>query len=152
MFNNSMKSQMIPLRLISGAAIRAAPLQSARVAPHPDMVWIPGGTFLMGSDKHYIEESPAHRVAVDGFWMDMHPVTNAEFACIIAATDYRTAAELPPNPEDYLGARAEDLQAGSLVFVKPAGPVDMHNYANWWQFIAGADWCHPDGPDSSLGE
>ena len=64
----------------------------------PDgMVWVPGGTFLMGSDHHYPEEAPAHQVTVDGFWIDQHPVTNAQFARFMRATGYVTVAEQAPN-------------------------------------------------------
>jgi formylglycine-generating enzyme len=116
------------------------------------MVWIPGGTFLMGSDKHYPEERPAHRVTVDGFWMDRFPVTNARFARFVDATGFTTCAETPPNPDDYPGALPEALFAGSLVFVQPAGPVDRSDVKNWWKYVRGADWRHPYGPGSSNAE
>jgi len=119
-------------------------------APFPGMVWIPGGTFRMGSEKHYPEERPAHRVSVDGFWIDRHPVTNARFEQFVAETGHVTFAEIPPDPRDYPGALAEMLYAGSLVFIKPDGPVDQRNIRNWWHFMRGADWRHPYGPDSSL--
>ena len=114
------------------------------------MVWIPGGTFLMGSDRHYAEERPAHRVAVSGFWMDRHPVTNADFARFVAATRHVTFAELPPDPADYPGAIPELLHPGSMVFRRPDKPVSLASLANWWQFVLGADWRHPNGPGSSL--
>src|SRR5688572_14533335 len=119
-------------------------------APFPDMVWVPGGTFQMGSDKHYPEERPTHRVTVDGFWMDRYPVTNERFERFIAETSHLTFAEIPPNPADYPGALPHMLYAGSLVFVKPTGPVDRRNIGNWWQFAQGADWRHPYGADSSI--
>jgi len=123
---------------------------SPRQSPHPGMVWIPGGTYRMGSDHHYREEAPAHRVSVDGFWIDQHPVTNADFARFIADTGHVTYAEIPPKPEDYPGALPEMLYAGSLVFVRPQGPVDRRDFRNWWQFIRGAMWRRPQGPSSSL--
>src|ERR1700752_4580471 len=119
-------------------------------APFPDMVWIPGGTFRMGSDKHYPEERPVHRVAVDGFWMDRHPVTNARFARFVEDTGFATFAERPPKREDYPGARPEMLYAGSLVFVQPSGPVDRSNIRNWWHYVKSASWLHPYGPESSV--
>ena len=132
----------------------SAPLVEPRVhrgaSTESDMVWIPGGEFQMGSDRHYPEERPVHRVAVDGFWMDQHPVTNAEFARFVAATGHVTFAELPPDPRDYPGALPEMLYAGSLVFVKPSGPVERSQIGNWWQFMRRADWRHPRGPSSSL--
>jgi len=121
-----------------------------RTPPAPDMVWIPGGTFTMGSDRHYPEEAPAHRVSVDGFWMDRAPVTNAQFARFVEETGYVTLAEKAPDPRDYPGARPELLYAGSLVFVKPPGPVDLRDIGNWWRFERGADWRHPLGADSTI--
>ena len=114
------------------------------------MVWIPGGTFRMGSDKHYPEERPVHRVAVDGFWMDRYPVTNERFARFVQATGYRTFAEVPPKPEDYPGALPHMLYAGSMVFMQPPARVDLKNLANWWHYVGGADWCHPYGLESSV--
>ena len=64
--------------------------------PFPGMVWIPGGTFQMGSDKHYPEERPAHSVTVDGFWIDRYPVTNTRFQRFVAATNHVTFAPLFP--------------------------------------------------------
>ncbi len=119
-------------------------------APFPDMVWVPGGTFRMGSAKHYPEERPVHRVKVDGFWIDRYPVTNERFERFIGATNHVTFAEIPPRAEDYPGAIPEMLYAGSLVFVKPKSRVDLGNIANWWQFMKAADWRHPQGPLSSL--
>ncbi len=118
--------------------------------PHPDMVWVPGGTFAMGSDRHYPEEAPVHRMTVDGFWMDRTPVTNAAFARFVQATGHVTFAEKPPDPADYPGALPEMLYAGSLVFVPPPGPVDLRDLTNWWQFVRGADWQHPLGEGSSI--
>ena len=118
--------------------------------PLPDMVWVPGGTFTMGSDRHYPEERPAHRVTVDGFWMDRTPVTNERFTRFVEATGHVTFAEIPPNPEDYPGALPHMLYAGSLVFVKPDKPVDRRDIRQWWHFMRGADWRHPQGPESSI--
>jgi formylglycine-generating enzyme required for sulfatase activity len=114
------------------------------------MVWIPGATFRMGSARHYPEERPVHRVAVDGFWMDRYPVTNARFARFVAATGFRTFAEVPPRREDYPDARPELLVAGSLVFVQPPAPVDLGDVRNWWQYVAGAHWRCPGGPHTSI--
>src|SRR5258706_9390010 len=87
------------------------------------MIWIPGGTFRMGSDKHYPEEAPTHRVTVDSFWMDLHPVTNRQFRAFVRATGHVTFAEVPPDPKDYPGALPHMLYAGSLVFTAPRTPV-----------------------------
>ncbi len=125
------------------------------------MVWIPGGTFLMGSDtdpQRRNDETPAHPVQVSGFWMDKTEVTNAEFAAFVDATGYITTAEKPvdweelktqlppgtPKPSD------EMLQPASMVFTMTSGTVDLNNYLNWWRFVPGADWRHPQGPGSSV--
>jgi formylglycine-generating enzyme len=113
------------------------------------MRWIPGSVFRMGSEKFYPEEKPVHRVRVDGFWIDATPVTNAEFRRFVAATGYRTFAEIPPRAEDYPGALPEMLHPGSLVFTPPPGPVP-NNIQYWWRFVLGADWRHPYGPESTL--
>jgi formylglycine-generating enzyme required for sulfatase activity len=104
----------------------------------------------MGSDSHYPEERPAHKVAVDGFWIDERPVTNARFRAFVEDTGHLTVAETVPDPADYPGALPEMLFAGSLVFVRPAGPVDRRDIRNWWHWIKGADWRHPQGPQSSI--
>lgn len=116
----------------------------------PDMVWIPGGTFRMGSDNHYPEEAPVHRVTVDGFWIDRTPVTNREFRTFVDATDYVTVAEQDPDPKDYPGALPHMLQAGSLMFNPPNHPVDLRDWSQWWTFRFGATWRKPYGPGSSI--
>ncbi len=134
----------------SAGPVAERPIVAPGAPPFPGMIWIPGGTFRMGSDKHYPEERPVHRVTVDGFWMDREPVTNAQFARFVEATGHVTFAEIPPRAEDYPGALPEMLYAGSLVFVKPSGPVDLRDFSNWWQFMRGADWRHPYGPGSGI--
>jgi formylglycine-generating enzyme len=114
------------------------------------MVWVPGGTFRMGSNDFYAEERPVQDVQVDGFWIDRHPVTNEQFSRFVAATGYVTVAERAPDPALYPGAPAENLVPGSMVFVPSSGPVDMGNLANWWAWTPGASWQHPRGPGSSL--
>ncbi|MFO6448347.1 formylglycine-generating enzyme family protein [Erythrobacter sp. NE805] len=114
------------------------------------MVHIPGGTFTMGSERFYPEEAPLRRVRVDPFWIDAAPVTNAQFAAFVAATGHVTLAEIPPDPKDYPGLLPGMDRAGSLVFTRPEGPVDTHDAAQWWRFVAGACWRHPLGPGSDL--
>ena len=87
--------------------------------PGADMVRIPGGTFGMGSDTHYPEEAPAHRVTVDAFWIDRTPVTNRQFKKFVNVTGHVTFAEITPDPKDYPGALPHMLYAGSLVFSPP---------------------------------
>jgi sulfatase modifying factor 1 len=116
-----------------------------------EMVWVPGGSFVMGSDRHYPEEAPAHRVAVDGFWIDRHPVTNEQFGRFVAETGYVTLAEQAPDPSDYPDARPELLVPASAVFRKPRQrPVDLRDIYQWWSAVPGANWRHPRGPQSSL--
>jgi formylglycine-generating enzyme required for sulfatase activity len=114
------------------------------------MVWIPGGAFQMGSDHHYPDEAPVRPARVDGFWMDAKPVTAAQFRRFVKTTGYVTVAERVPDAALYPGATTETLVAGSTVFVPPAGPVDRGNHYNWWTFVSGADWRHPEGPGSTL--
>jgi formylglycine-generating enzyme required for sulfatase activity len=114
------------------------------------MVRIPGGTFLMGSDNHYPEEAPAHKVSVGAFWMDRHAVTNRDFRRFAEATGHVTSAERSADPAQYPGAKPELLAPSSVMFRKAAGPVDLRNRYNWWTYVQGADWRHPRGPGSSL--
>jgi formylglycine-generating enzyme required for sulfatase activity len=115
-----------------------------------EVVWIPGGTFTMGSDVHYPEESPAHPVTVDGFWIDPVPVTNDAFAAFVRATGYITLAERPLDPAAFPGAPAENLVPGSLVFVGTPGPVDLRHLSQWWAWTPGACWHRPLGPRSGI--
>ena len=117
---------------------------------HTDMIRIPGGTFRMGSDRHYAEEAPAHRVTVDAFWIDPAPVTNREFRNFVAATGYVTFAEIAPDANDYPGALPDMLKAGSLVFNPPKHAVDTKDWGQWWTFKFGANWRRPYGPRSSI--
>jgi formylglycine-generating enzyme required for sulfatase activity len=131
------------------AAARVAP--QCRPAPtdaaHPGMVWVPGGSFTMGSDHAFPEEAPAMAATVAGFWMDQTEVTNAQFAQFVAATGYRTLAERGIRMSDAADA---PMVAGSAVFRPRGGPEEMRSFVNWWQFQAGADWRHPDGPGTSI--
>ena len=121
-----------------------------RRTPPKNMVWIPEGEFLMGSEQFYPEERPVRRVAVDGFWMDEHPVTVAEFRRFVKVTGYVTWAEIAPEAADYPGADPELLVPGSLVFQPTPGPVDLDDFRHWWHWTPGAQWRHPEGPGSTL--
>jgi sulfatase modifying factor 1 len=114
------------------------------------MVWVPGGTFIMGSNKHYPEEAPAHIATVDGFWMDRYTVINEEFSRFVDETGYVTLCEKLPNPDDYPGAKPELLVPASVVFHKPNHRVDLRDPYNWWRYVPGANWRHPRGPESSI--
>jgi sulfatase modifying factor 1 len=130
--------------------LAAVPPGGSETDPPQGMVWVEGGTFRMGSDRHYPEEAPAHLVRVEGFWIDRTPVTNRYFREFVKATGYVTLAEIPPDPKDYPGALPHMLRAGSLVFSPPKGPVDLSDWSQWWQFKFGADWRRPYGPRSSI--
>ncbi len=111
------------------------------------MAWIDGGEFLMGSDRHYPEEAPVHRVSVAGFWMDTTTVTNRAF---VQATGYVTLAERSAKPADYPGAPPDSLKPSSAVFITPPRGTDRSSPYNWWAYVGGADWRHPRGPASSI--
>jgi sulfatase modifying factor 1 len=114
------------------------------------MVWIEGGRFQMGSDDHYAEEAPARPVKVDGFWIDVEPVTNRDFARFVRETGWKTFAELPPDASAYPGALPEMLTAASLVFFPTDGPVPLNDITAWWRWTPSANWREPLGPGSSL--
>lgn len=114
------------------------------------MIRIEGGTFWMGSDRHYAEEAPSHRVSVDGFWIDETPVTNSQFRRFVEATGHVTFAEIRPDPKDYPGALPHMLRAGSMMFDPPTQPVEARDWAQWWTFKFGATWRKPYGAGSSI--
>src|SRR5271170_2655341 len=114
------------------------------------MTWIPGGTFWMGSNEHYLEEVPAHRVTVEGFWIDTFEVTNSQFARFSDETGYVTVAEQPPEQAAFPGAPTENLVPGALVFTRTSGPVNLRHLSQWWTWTPGASWRAPEGPGSSI--
>ena len=114
------------------------------------MAWLPGGTFSMGCDRFYPEESPVRDVSVDGFWIDRHPVTVARFQAFVEDTGHVTVAERAPTLEEYPDADPTLLVPGSLVFTQPSRPVPLDDHRRWWAYVPGADWRHPEGPASSL--
>src|SRR5580658_4217887 len=103
------------------------PEQSARA----NMVFIPGGTFRMGSDKHYPEEAPAHRVTVDGFWIDRTPVTNRQFKEFVKATGHAPFAKIPPDPKIFPGARRNWPFPGPRVLPPRGNPADLKTWGEW---------------------
>jgi formylglycine-generating enzyme len=125
-------------------------LISTQAAPPLGMIWIEGGTFRMGSDRHYPEEAPVHRANVGGFFIDRTPVTNRQFRKFVNATGYVTFAEIKPNPNEYPGALPRMSRAGSLVFAPPKQHVDTLDLRQWWKFKFGASWRRPYGPRSSI--
>src|ERR1700733_7215137 len=138
--------------ILTGSSMSVAETSSWEVTERQrdTMLFIPGGTFRMGSNRHYPEEAPVHRVTVDAFSMDREPVTNLQFREFVEATGYVTFAEIAPDPADYPGALPHMLQAGSLVFSPPDRPVDLGNFANWWSFKFAANWRRPYGKGSSI--
>jgi formylglycine-generating enzyme len=142
------------------AAFGATKLWNAPPAAPPGMVWVPGGEFTMGTDAEvgWADEKPAHRVRVDGFFMDEHEVTNVQFRAFVAATGYVTTAEKAPSVEEILRQSPpgtppppkEKLVPGSLVFRPTKGPVDTRDFAQWWHWTPGASWRHPEGPGSTI--
>ena len=137
------------------------------------MVWIGGGEFSMGGPgvaatvalrsglgagepmctgllDGFTDSDPVHRVFVDGFWMDETEVTNDQFARFVAATGYRTVAEYAPKAEDFPGADPALLVPGAAVFVRPEGPVTLEDPLQWWRYVPGAQWRHPEGPGSDI--
>src|ERR1043166_9640473 len=129
-----------------------------------DMVWIRSGTFWMGAEDGQSDEKPVHQVTVDGFWMDKTEATNEQFEKFVRATGYVTIAERKPNSKDFPGVPEENLVSGSIVFSPPsldalnrerarAGDeplkdYPMENHFIWWRYVGGANWRHPEGPDS----
>jgi len=121
---------------------------SACSAGQLDQAWVEGAEFVMGDDSAYKEEGPAHTVSVSGFWIDTHEVTNAQFAKFAEETGYITVAERSPDPADWpADVPAEFLQPGSVLFVPP---IAGQSARNWWSWVAGTNWRHPDGPDSNI--
>lgn len=126
----------------------------------PGMVWIPGGEFMMGSDNKESkpDEKPLHKVKVDGFWMDAAPVTNRQFKEFVDASGYVTTAEKAPTLEEIMRQvppgtpppPAAALVAASLVFKPSNGPIRLNNSNAWWEWVPGAGWKHPLGPESSI--
>src|SRR4051794_28897428 len=114
----------------------------------PGMAWVPGGTFLMGSEDFYPQGRPVREVEVDGFWMDVHPVTVVAFRRFVRATGYVTLAERVPDAELYPDADPSQLVPGSVVFRRTAGPVALDDHRTWWSYVAGASWSRPEGPGS----
>jgi formylglycine-generating enzyme required for sulfatase activity len=145
---------------VSYAATRHWHDDADRPKPPPGMVWIPGGTFTMGTDSEraWPEERPAHRVRVDGFSIDATEVTNAEFRKFVAATGHVTTAEKAPTLDEIMRQvppgtpppPKEMLVPGSLVFRAPTGRVDLRDVSQWWHWTPGADWRHPEGPGSTI--
>jgi formylglycine-generating enzyme required for sulfatase activity len=139
-----------------------APMSDAKIGvnqtPPPGhapagMVWIPGGAFWMGcEDCNMPDALPLHAVTVDGYWIDETPVTNAQFERFVKATGYATIAERKPDPKDFPGADPAMLVPGSACFTPPDSGEDvpLDDYMRWWRYEPGANWRHPEGPQSTV--
>ncbi|MFK4498647.1 sulfatase modifying factor 1 [Bradyrhizobium japonicum] len=133
-----------------GIATYQAPAADVCEGNATSAIFIPGGTFRMGSDRHYPEEAPSHMASVDGFWIDRTPVTNRQFKEFVRATGHVTFAEVAPDPKNYPDALPHMIFAGSLVFAPPDHPVDLRDYSQWWTLLKGANWRRPYGRKSNI--
>ncbi|HEV8003352.1 MAG TPA: formylglycine-generating enzyme family protein [Planctomycetaceae bacterium] len=172
--NSASRSQFVKLAPLAVAAFvvsyllfsfaprffgKSSPAEPTASVP-PGMVWIPGGEFTMGTDADlgWVEEKPAHRARVDGFWMDETDVTNAQFRRFVDATGYVTTAEKAPNVDEIMAQMPpgtprppkEKLVPAALVFTPTKGPVPLNDFSQWWTWTPGANWRHPAGPASSI--
>jgi len=146
-----MKLCVAAILLSLSALTFAAPPAPATQAAPDGMVLIPAGTFVMGCDDSRTPDAqPLHPVALDAFYMDATPVTNAQFRKFVEATKYVTVAERKPDPKDYPGVPEEKLVAGSAVFNQPPHDVPLDNAYLWWKYEPGASWQHPEGPQSNI--
>jgi formylglycine-generating enzyme len=133
------------------AALDKDAVQQKPLEERNGMVKIGPGTFYMGcEDPSFIDVRPVHQVRLDGFWLDKAEVSNKEFARFVHATGYKTVAQRKPQAKDFPGAPPENLVPGSLVFVPPTHAVSGRSHYDWWRYVAGADWQHPEGPESNI--
>ncbi|WP_242921242.1 formylglycine-generating enzyme family protein [Pontibacter liquoris] len=142
------------------AATDSGGYAAEKALSHEGMVWVKGGTFQMGAtdNEGRPDEYPAHTVKLDGFWMDVTEVTNAQFAAFVAATGYQTVAERKPDWEELKKQLPpgtpkpadELLVAASLTFSPTSQPVPLNDASQWWRWTPGASWQHPQGPQSNI--
>ncbi|MBS1954227.1 MAG: formylglycine-generating enzyme family protein [Cyanobacteria bacterium SZAS-4] len=158
-----LSSLMLPAVALGALPFRPT-ISNKLVSPKktpPGMVLIPGGEFSMGSEdpstievcgghEHMRDARPIHRVYVDAFWMDKTEVTNEQFRKFVQATGYKTIAEVAPTQAEFPTAPKENLVAGSTVFTPTPNAVPLNNMFRWWRYQQGADWKHPEGPQSNI--
>ncbi|MEQ1486232.1 formylglycine-generating enzyme family protein [Methyloglobulus sp.] len=154
--------EMISAQIEPGFAATVPNPSPPPVAAPKEMAWIPGGEFSMGAaepkgiDNNRVgmqatlDSRPIHRVYVDGFWMDRTEVTNAQYERFVTASKYVTVAEKAPSAEEFPNAPVDMLVPGSVVFTPPDKPVQLNDHLQWWAWVKGANWQHPEGPNSSL--
>lgn len=133
----------------AGAIANATPIVKGLGSDNANMVYVPAGSFTMGSEE-FADSQPLHDVQIDGFWIDEHEVTNSQFSRFVQATGYQTVAERPLNPEDFPTVPLDLLVPGSAVFTPPDSQLSLNDYTNWWTYVAGANWRHPEGPGSTI--
>jgi len=152
--------KIVPEKTIDLSVIKDVP---ENVETPNGMVWVPGTLFKQGAvaqdEMAMGHEKPSFEVAVDGFFMDVTEVTNAQFKKFVGATGYKTVAEreidweemkkqLPegtPKPHDSI------MQPGSLTFKKSKSSVaNLYDFSQWWRWTIGANWKNPEGPGSSI--
>jgi formylglycine-generating enzyme len=152
-----------PLDVAPSTFAATIPNAGAQPATAPEgMQWIPGGEFSMGAndppgkDANEVgmqatrDSRPVHRVYVDEFWMDRTEVTNAQFAAFVAATKHVTVAEKPVDADELPDSTPEQRAPGSAVYTRTDGPVPLDDALQWWRWVRGANWRHPEGPGSTL--
>ena len=145
----SSNETIVPIALTSETCADYSGVISA-TEPTTGMVWIEGGTFTMGDNRYRREEQVAHQVTVDGFWIDQHEVTNAQFRKFVEETGYVTAAERGLDPKEYPTLPPGLLVPGSMVFHEPESVDNLENINQWWRYVAGANWRNPTGPGSDI--
>lgn len=135
----------------NASATHASPIKNTTASVESKMVHVPGGTFKMGTDDpSFPDAHPMHQVTLKEFWIDNHEVTNAEFQQFVNATHYITIAERKPDPKDFPGVPEASLVAGSGVFTPPDHEVSLNNPLQWWEYVASANWQHPQGPQTNI--
>ncbi|GDY22598.1 hypothetical protein LBMAG56_39450 [Verrucomicrobiota bacterium] len=149
------QKEMLPTYGLSQSGQSGQTGQNAPIVRDPatltnGMVWIPPGTFMRGSTNGQSDEKPVRELTLDGFWIDATEVTNEQFERFVKETGYVTTAERKPDPRDFPGAPPENLVAGSIVFSPPPGEVPLTDHFIWWRYQRGANWRHPEGPESDL--
>src|ERR1700678_1653470 len=147
---NTNPAPIQPAKPVLNPATPPAARTNSAAADTNGMVWIPGGTFWMGSGEGHPDEQPSHQVTVDGYWMDRTEVSNDQYEKFVRATGYVTIAERQPDPKNYPGADPKLLVPGSVVFSPPNEAVPLDDATVWWRYVPGANWRHPEGPDSNL--
>jgi formylglycine-generating enzyme len=138
----------LPSRFVQNVSAEKFEVDASPVK-YEGMVWMEGGSFVMGSNE-FVDALPLHQVEVSGFYMDEHEVTNAQYAEFVEATGYITVAERMLDPADFPAVPADKLVPGSVVFSPPATHVSLQNPLQWWKYVPGASWKHPEGPGSSI--